>query len=139
MLIQQFFAFGFIGLLLENVFTGLWSVFHGDKRATTTSYLWMLPIYGFGGLQMMLLHSTGWHILVLAAIDVIIIYANEFAWGWALDKILGKCPWDYGKGRHTIMGYIRFDYAFYWFGVGLGFELCIDYVQKALRVINTVL
>lgn len=139
MLLQQFFAFGCIGILIEHFFTGIWSVIHGDRRATTTSYLWSFPIYGLGGLQLQWLHDLGWHPILLALIYVPVIYVNEFIWGFALDKILGKCPWHYGRGKHTIMGYVHLYYAPFWFVLGLAFELGINWVQRALGVINTVL
>lgn len=138
MIFQQFVAYGFFGLVIENIFTGLWSLLHGDKRTTTTSYLWMIFIYGLGGLQMQTLHGLGWNPFLLALIYVPVIYVNEFCWGLFLDKLLGKCPWDYGRGRHTIMGYIRIDYAPLWFLLALGFELSAGWVQKALNLLSTV-
>jgi uncharacterized membrane protein len=139
MIVQKVIAYGCIGLLVEVIFTGLWSVFHKDFRGTSTTYLWMLPIYGLGGLQMDALHSLHWHPFLLAAMYVPVIYANEFLWGALLDFLLGKCPWDYGRGRHTIMGYIRLDYAPLWLALALSFEMCVGYIQRMLSVINTVL
>lgn len=85
---------------------------------------------------MQALHALRWHPLLLALVYVPVIYANEFLWGLFLDKVLGKCPWNYGKGRHTIMGYIRLDYAFFWFLLALGFELCVDRIERVLNYIS---
>jgi uncharacterized membrane protein len=43
----------------------------------------------------------------------VIILAIEFSLGFLLEKIIGKCPWEYTTGL-TFLGYIRLDYIFFW-------------------------
>lgn len=140
LLFQKFIAYGMLGLLVEVLFTGLWSLWHRNWRATAQTYLWMLPIYGGGALVFDWLH----HLQLLAPlwmafIYTLLIYLIEFTSGWVLEKLTGKCPWHYGFGRHTIMGYVRLDYAPFWFALSVFFVFLAPWMQRLFSVINTVL
>ena len=139
--LQRFVAFGMLGLLIENLFTGLWQIVHGDFTGRTKSYLWMFIIYGIGGLSIELISSlTHYNIFIKAVLDTIFIYFLEFTSGWTTEFIFGKCLWKYMDPksetevhRRSIMGMVRYDYCLLWYGLAVVFEL---YGQKFATYIN---
>ena len=101
-------------------------IFERDRSLTGKTYLWMLPIWGAGGLCLeQLRHAlvaadAGWGLRGLAYVAA--IYVIEYGSGWVLRAALGRCPWDYtGRGLH-FRGLVRLDYAPAWFLCGLFFE-----------------
>lgn len=119
---QLMLVYGCLGLLVEVLFTGVMSVLRRDLRARAQTYLWMLPIYGVGGLVLEQLHRyLVWHPVALAVASVPIIYVLEFVSGWVLRLSIGQCPWDYGSARFAIRGLIRVDYAPFWLLLALAF------------------
>ena len=50
--LQKIFSYGCLGLLVEVFFTGAVSLYRRNWRATSQTYLWMLPIYGIGGVTL---------------------------------------------------------------------------------------
>jgi uncharacterized membrane protein len=138
-MLLRFVIYGFTGWCLEILFTSAVNlIFKGDRSLRGHTYLWMLPIYGVGGLALEQIHHglaiimAPWWIRCLAYLGA--IYALEFVSGFLLCRLIGKCPWDYtGKGLN-IAGYIRLDYAPAWFLCGLLFERvkgALDIVQMA--------
>ena len=99
----------------------------------------MWPIYGLGAIQLELLHNTAIYLPLKALLMMPVIYANEFFWGFVLHKFTGKRIWDYGAGKHTFMGYIRWDMAHWWYLLAVTFEIIADKLYKLFDVINTVL
>src|SRR5436305_5460909 len=95
----------------------------------------MLPIYGIGGLALERLHD------VLAGKDVprwarsvaymAGIYGVEFSTAALLNRLLGDVPWRYLRGLH-VRGYIRLDYAPFWYGCGWLFET----LERELRKLD---
>src|SRR5262249_16575418 len=96
-----------------------------DRRLRGHSYLWMLPIYGSGGLLLERLRDR------LAARQVprsvrslaytLGIYGLEFGCASLLDSAIGEVPWRYLKGLH-VRAYVRLDYAACWYAWGWLFE-----------------
>lgn len=131
MLIHKIITYGCLGLLLEVFFTGLHSLYIRNYKATSTTFLWMIFIYGFAGVTLEWLHlSLGWHPVLMALVYVPVIYTIEFTSGWALEKVIGACPWNYGAGKHVIAGYIRLDYIWYWYAAALGFDYIVPFLNK---------
>ena len=125
-MVRRFLAYGFLGWALEVGFTGLTDSFWlRDRRLRGHSYLWMLPIYGAGGLLLERLHDR------LAARDIprwarslaymAGIYGAEFGSASLLNRVIGDVPWRYRKGIN-VRGYVRLDYAPFWYGCGWLFE-----------------
>lgn len=135
-MIELFFkmaVWGVIGLLIEILFTGLHSVFiERNVRAIGITYLWMWPIYGLGGELLALLRDAIQNPWLFVPAAVVTIYAIEFGSGWALRKIIGRAPWDYGKARFGIMGLVRMDYLPFWFAVALGFDQIADKISQVV-------
>lgn len=133
-LLQRALAFGCVGLLVEVFFTGIHSaVIHRNKTAQAKTYLWMLPIYGVAGVVLQwesnALGLFGINLFVRGIVHVAVIYLIEFSAGLILHKILGRCPWKYVNHstseevhKFSIMGFVRLDYVFYWYGLALLFD-----------------
>lgn len=135
----RFLVYGLLGWCLEILFTGVSNaLWQRDRSATGKTYLWMLPIYGLGGLALEALHHglaaahAGWFVRGLAYLAA--IYAFEFTSGWLLRHLVGRCPWDYTGRGVNVRGLIRLDYAPAWFACGLFFEQVQTMLDAASRV-----
>lgn len=133
--------FACIGITTEIFFTAFYDVakaiMAGNKpnwSLTGTTYVWMFFIYALIPLfaHFVLTPLKKLNIFIKAFIGVLIIYIVEFSSGWALEKLTGKCPWEYTEGYH-FMGYIRFDYAPAWFLFALMIILIFEMLMKRLK------
>ncbi len=125
-----FIAFGCLGITIEIFFTALKTIFNeaqaGDKLSldlTGESHIWMFFIYGLAGILFYLGYQyiADCSIIIRLALYVLSIYIVEFTTGWLLEKLTGRCPWEY-ESRWAVKGYIRLDYAPYWVLFGLIIE-----------------
>lgn len=123
-MMKKFMIFGVFGWCAEILWTGVCSLLAGDAALTAKTYLWMFPIYGLAGLSMplFLLLRRCCPLWQRIGVYVLAIFAVEFATGWLLSLLTGACPWDYGEGAFSVMGFIRLDYAPLWAVLGLSFE-----------------
>jgi hypothetical protein len=120
-------AYGAVGWIIEILMTGTSSaLLHRDRYARANTTLWMLPIYGAGGLVLeplsFRLHRRRWPWPLRALAYVPVIYGLEYSSGWLLRRLLGRCPWDYGVGRWRFSGLVRADYMPLWYLVACLFE-----------------
>ena len=134
---RRFLAYGVLGLGIEVVFTSMArAIRRRDPRLEGGTYLWMLPIYGTGGLLLERLHARLLRrgvppsVRALAATGAILTW--EYGWASLLRRALGDCPWRYRRGI-TLRGYVRLDYAPYWYGAALLFEILQQEVRKLDR------
>ncbi len=129
------FYFAVIGVFAETVFTALAAAVRGSRSGKGVDFhlygqsmLWSIPVYGLSA-------AVGFHPLVQAwlgiprlawflrgALYAAVIFALEFSWGWAIEIVIGFCPWDYRPARWNVKGWIRLDYAPFWFCFGLILE-----------------
>ncbi|MBI5548998.1 MAG: hypothetical protein HY901_34375 [Deltaproteobacteria bacterium] len=123
-MLLRFFIYGALGWCMEVIFTGVSSLLKHDRSATAKTYLWMHPIYGATALLLEgahdLMSTAPWFARGFAYLAI--IYAAEALSGWILRRVLGSCPWDYGRGPWSVAGLIRLDYAPAWYLAGLLFE-----------------
>lgn len=110
-MISLFLVYGFAGLLVEVFFT---SLFCNHRSLIGKTYLWMLPIYGTGGLLLHYTNQLPLMLLLKFILFLIEIYVVEFLSGFLLRKLIGICPWDYGDSKYSIKGLIRLDYCVFW-------------------------
>ena len=134
---RRFLAYGVLGLGVEVVFTSMARALRvRDRRLVGQTYLWMLPIYGAGGLLLERLHARlvrrGVSPPLRALAATFAILAWEYGTGSLLRRALGECPWRYRRGV-TLRGYVRLDYAPYWYAAALLFELLQREVRKLDR------
>ena len=129
-IIKHFIIYGFCGLLIETLWTGFTSAIRGDKNLKCNTYLWMFFIYGLGVFfepVHELIRPIIW--VYRGLIWAALIFAVEFVTGFALERTIGSCPWDYGgTSALSIKGYIRLDFLPAWFCLGLGFEYLHDFI-----------
>lgn len=133
---RRFLAYGLFGWALEVAFTGATDgVKLRDRRLRGHSYLWMLPIYGGGGLLLETLRdrlaSRGVPRWARSLAYMLGIYGAEFGSAALLDRATGDVPWRYVNGFH-LRGYVRLDYAPFWYACGWLFE---D-VERELRKLD---
>lgn len=137
-MLKRFLLYGCAGWIAEVLFTGAASAaLERDPNATSKTYLWMHPIYGVAGLA---IEATARWLgarkvprPVRALAYVPLMYAAEYASGWLLCRVLGKCPWDYGQRGINTHGLVRWDYAPAWYAAGLAFEPVADAVVELTR------
>lgn len=121
-LAERILQWGCLGFIIEVFFTGIHSVFvKKSLLAESRTYLWMILVYGTGGLFLEILCiALGWNPLLKSMVSMVAIFGVEFMWGWLFEFMLGVCPWKYlgVDGRNhplSVLGYIRLDYAPYWY------------------------
>ncbi len=150
----RFLIYGLLGWCGEIVWTAGYDALSGTTRApgdtvgrvplgraerlrlSGRTYLWMLPIYGLAAFLFEPAHDAiralPWP--ARGAIWAAGIFAVEYAAGWLLARLTGRCPWDYSYARASVGGYIRLDYAPVWFCVGL----LLERVHDVLRVLQSI-
>lgn len=122
----RFLIYGFLGLTLEVIYTGLSSLLQGDWSMHGFTFLVMFPIYGSAIFLEPVHHkirSLPWWVRGL--IYLALIWGIEYLSGWILSLILGSCPWIY-RDPLNINGWITLRMAPEWFLAGLGFEIVHD-------------
>src|SRR5256885_514122 len=121
-MLRRFLGYGFAGWALEVFFTAVTDSFWlRDRRLRGHSYLWMLPIYGAGGLLLEALHdrlaARGLPRWARSLVYMAGIYGAEFGSAALLNRAVGEVPWRYVKGIN-VRGYVRLDYAPFWYALG---------------------
>lgn len=140
----RFVLYGLLGWCVEVVWTaGIEFSRTHDWRLAGTSYLWMFPIYGSIAFLYEPLHDAirAYPWLARAAIYALGFTAVECATGWAIERVTGRCPWDYVAGgvRLAINPYIRWDYFPVWAAAGLLLEAVHDFLVRLTPSIETAL
>src|SRR4051812_4270206 len=140
---RTFLLFGLFGWVAEIVWTALYDFVTGAHRGDGDTvarvpstaaerwrlegrtYLWMLPIYGAGGLVFVRVHAAvaAWPWVARGAVYCAGAFALEAASGWIIKIATGRIPWDYSYARWSALGgAIRWDYTPVWFSFGLILE-----------------
>lgn len=116
---------------LADAATAAWRGAPVDRRLAGHTYLWMLPVYGGGGLLFEVAHGAvapaPW--VVRGAVYALGCFTVEYATGWLIRRATGVIPWDYSGRRWHVHGLIRLDYAPVWFVFGL----CLEHVERFVR------
>ncbi len=148
---REFLLFGLFGWVAEVVWTALYDAVSGTRRAPGDqsarsvstpaerwrlegkTYLWMLPVYGGGGLLFVRVHAllAAWPWFFRGAAYCLGAFAVEAAAGWILKWVTGRIPWDYSFARASALGgAIRLDYAPVWFAFGFTLEVVERFVGR---------
>lgn len=124
----RFLIYGFLGLTLEVVYTGISSLLEGDLSMHGFSFLVMIPIYGLA-LFLEPVHnfirSQPWWLR--GVVYLLLIWGIEYVSGWFLNLVLGYCPWYYAD-LLNVNHWITLRMAPEWFLAGLGFEVIHDHL-----------
>lgn len=140
--VRDIIAFGLLGLVIESIFTGINSLLNKDRLLTSTTYLWMIPIYGVTGVLISTMNDSliETNIFIRSVYVVGLIYLVEMLSGLVLKLTIGTCPWYYSDRddpkkphKYSIIGLIRIDYALYWYLLAIGFNL---YGPKITSTLN---
>jgi uncharacterized membrane protein len=129
---RRFFIYGFTGLMMEVIWTGILSFLRFDYSLECRTSLLMLPIYG---LAVMLepffeyLVKEGVSVFVRGAVYAMLIFFVEYSTG-GIYTLLGICPWNYMGALFSINGLIRLDYAPLWAVAGVTFERLYFVLKK---------
>lgn len=137
-LFARLFIYGFGGLCLEVLFTGLHSlIIDKNPRAVCTTYLWMNPIYFIGGIGLEWLHGNLSRFLFIP-LALFYIYTVEFSFGFLIQKLIKRKLWDYGNAKYGVLGLIRIDYAPFWLTVVVFFDMISTSLMKLFKLINYI-
>jgi len=127
MKIKKYLLYGLLGICLEIFWTGFESLLHSDYTMEGTTYIWMFFIYGLAVfLEPVHDKIREYNTIVRGLIYMFLIYSGEFITGFALQKLIGKCPWYYADNG-SIYGIITLYFIPVWFSLGLIFERVHDF------------
>ncbi len=73
------------------------------------------------------------------AIYLLGFWLVEYASGWLLRQLTGKCPWDYSDLRGNLHGLIAWEYGPVWFAAGLLLEPVHDFFVRLAPAIQAAL
>jgi len=152
--LEHFFIYGAFGWCAEVLWTACHDLLTGSRvdpvdpavkvpltpperwRLVGSTYLWMFPLYGAGGLVFEPMHDVLRHLAwpLRGLIWAALIFLVEYASGWLLRRWTGRCPWDYTYARSNVHGLIRLDYAPVWFTFGLLLERVHDAIDRIALV-----
>lgn len=140
----RFFLYGLLGWGVEVVWTSVSERLRGqpgDWRLRGHTSLWMFPIYGLLAPLYEPLHNSlrDWHWFMRGAIYLLGIWFIEYASGWLLRRLTGKCPWDYSDLRGHLHGLIAWEYAPVWFVFGLALEPVHDFLVQVTPALRSAL
>jgi uncharacterized membrane protein len=63
----------------------------------------------------------------------------ELVTGWLIERVTGRCPWDYSTKRFGINAYIRWDFFVVWAVIGLALEPVSDFLVELTPAIEEAL
>lgn len=134
--IYHFIVYGLLGWAMEIIFTGIGSgILKNDLKLTSSTYLWMFPIYGMAVFFEPLhnnIKDMFWWVRGLIWTGLILII--EYITGFILRLLIGVCPWDYGNIAFSLDGLIRIDYIPFWFIAGLIFEKIHNLLESLTKI-----
>ena len=137
----RFLAYGLAGWAVDSLF-----VFAHTGRRRPSSLL-NVPVYGLAELLFEPAHDRLRQrpLVLRAALYGAGILGVEYASGRLLRRLVGHVPWNYGRSRLSIDGFVRIDYLPLWAAFGLGLEVLHDLlvgrrsVERGLgRVVETL-
>ena len=112
----RFLAYGLAGWAVDSLF-----VFAHTGRRRPSSLL-NVPVYGLAELLFEPAHDRLRQrpLVLRAALYGAGILGVEYASGRLLRRLVGHVPWNYGRSRLSIDGFVRIDYLVLWAAFGLG-------------------
>lgn len=123
----SFALYAGLGITTEVFFTAISDLIISgsfeDLSLKGYSYIWMFPIYGSTSILFPFFFKwiKKWPRLARYGFYGVGILFVELVAGFLLEKLTGRCPWEYQVGWH-FYGYIRFDYLPLWIGFGVIIE-----------------
>jgi uncharacterized membrane protein len=126
---ERFLIYGLAGWAIDSLFVCI-----GTGRWRPSSPL-NVPVYGLAQPLFEPVHDRMRRrpLPQRAAMYGAGILAVEYASGWLLRRLVGSAPWDYGRARFAISGFVRLDYLPLWAAYGLGLERLHDLLMGPPR------
>jgi len=122
--------------VIEVIFTGVYSFFKGDKKGTSTTFIWMWIVYGLAGVVLELVKtSLDWPWYLKPLVYTPLIYGIEGLSGLALRAIIGVCPWDYNISKWTFLRVVHFGYLPAWLGLAFLVDPISNVLGKIIRML----
>lgn len=132
------FAVG--GIFGEILFTSLKAlVLHRDITLHGKTQLWVVALYGFGGLWFECMERVlrRFHFGVRYTGYVLAVWSIEYAAGYVLDQwLIGECPWRY-SGWTNLHGYIQLSHLPWWVLLSFVAERLLVYMRTHSLVKDT--
>lgn len=140
----RFVIYGLLGWCVEVVWTAVSERLRGqqrDWRLLGHTSLWMFPLYGLLAPLYEPAHDflQPWHWFMRGVVYALGIWAVEYASGWLLRRLTGKCPWDYSYLRGHLHGLIAWEFGPVWFAFGLALEPVHDSLVRLTPALRAAL
>lgn len=127
-------AYALTGWGIELLFTSLGSMLLGDAKLTGFSYLWMLPVWGFGvyALEYVVdfFDRIDLNLRLRIIVFMVLCFGFEYVCGHGIKLIAGVVPWDYAQSTWNVHALIRLDYAPFWALTGIFIEPYIGLIRR---------
>ena len=133
-LLLTFIIYGVFGWAVEIIFTSVIDSWNKKSwKLEGKTYLWMLPLYGFGGLLFTEVHTfflnEDFSLVVRLPIYLVGLYLIEYLAGIALFKLTGDHVWRY-DGKWQYGHVINFLYAPAWLFYLFLLEVIHDFLDR---------
>ena len=126
----RFAFYGLLGAFVDAAFTAIHTYARtGDTRLPARTSVFVFPIYGLIQPLYEPVHDAlrgRASAPARAAVYGVGFLTVEYLSGAALQRLLGRAPWDYSYARWHVEGLIRPDYFPLWAAVGLALERLHD-------------
>ena len=120
-----FIVFSVIGWVIDSAYRSI-----VDKK-WSSGYLVPLfaPIYGFGGLSLVLIFKyVQVHPMIQILLGTIALVIIEFIGGILNLYLLKRRLWDYRKNRYNILGHVDLKHSFYWLILSIIMRIVFGYM-----------
>lgn len=140
----RFVLYGVVGWCAEIFWTAIIDRVRGkqkDWRLLGHTSLWMFPIYGLIAPLYEPVHDTlrPWPWFLRGVVYLLGIWIVEYATGWLLRRLTGKCPWDYSDLRGNLHGLVAWEFGPLWFAFGLALEPVHDFLVRLTPALEAAL
>lgn len=119
------------GIFAEVLFTSLKSlVEHNDYTLHGKTQLWVMALYGLGGLwfEVLELYMRELNLAVRLTGYALNTWIIEYIGGLIIKQLIGHCPWQY-SGYTNVHGFIELSYFPVWVVLGACAECLIVYLR----------
>ncbi len=126
-----FVMFSIAGWVLETIYRSV-----NNKRLINPGFLngFYLPIYGFGGLTVLIGHYllSIYSIPIRVAFYFIVLTGIELVTGVVIRWLFRTRLWDYRDQRFNIGGHVCLRFAVYWTVLALALDLSLNFISTSV-------
>jgi len=130
-----FVAYSFLGFVIETAYTLLRTGRLANRK--TMRFLPLCPVYGLGGVALVLMHERfPMPPLLFAVLGGLACTAIEYGYSLMCETVFRVRLWDYGTGRGVLHGRIHWIFCVYWGALSLAL---IAWVQPVMQRMATAI